>query len=738
MKKETERLNENVVRVTYTPDSGTAAEDVESISFCYKTKKLLTQTKAEFIPKEVYEYTVDGETKFSTKQTANGEVTYIENAQSRFVRYSNAAILEFEVGENELLLGLGQYEDGVFDYRNHTEYLYESNMRIALPVMMTTGGYAVYIDSGSNMIFKSEENTVRFEIDTVSELTYYVIFGDSISELIQRFQELTGKAAMLPRYIYGYVQSKEHYHTGEDLLNTAAEFKKRGIPIDVLVQDWFTWEDGLWGEKVLDKKRYPDFPKTVDKLHADNIRLMFSIWPNVAPAGENYREFAGIGGLLPNSNVYNAFSEECCRLYWEQCEREIMSAGVDALWCDNAEPFSDADWSGDKRRPEKERYERVVSDSKKSIEWEQLNLFGLYHARGIYENWRKNYPNRRVVNLTRSGYISVQKYGAILWSGDISARWETLRNQITEGLKMGLCGNPYWTLDIGGFFVRKAPMWFWNGGFNDGVKDAGYRELYTRWLQFGAFLPVFRSHGTDTPREPWNFINSDGCELPFYETIVKFIKLRYRLLPYIYSLGYRAHTDAYILMRALAFDFAKDEAAEKRTDEYMFGPAFLVAPVYEPMYYASGSTPLENENFTRRVYLPQPGTLWYDYWTDTCYEGGREISAAADITTMPLFVRAGSIIPVSADISYSQENGGATEEILVYEGDDGYFELYNDAGDGYEYEIGSFCLTALSYSDDEKVLRIKKSAGSLDAAYNVKATLIRKDGTRAELKVECL
>lgn len=735
MKKCVEQQSRHVIKVSYVPSDCEKLMDSEKMDFCFDNRKLLSQTGVKFVPKEVYEYTVDGEAKFSTKKTANGDVTYIENAQSRFVRNSYSAVLELEVGEKELLLGLGQYEDGVFDYRNHTEYMYESNMRIALPILMTTGGYAVYIDTGSNMIFKSEGNTVRFEIDTASELTYYVIFGENIDELILHFQELTGKAAMMPRFIYGYVQSKEHYHTGEELVRTAKEFRRRDIPIDVLVQDWFTWDDGLWGEKILDKKRYPDFPKTVGKLHDDNIRLMFSIWPNIATTGENYKEFEQNDGLLPNSNVYNAFSEECRRIYWEQCEREIMSAGIDALWCDNSEPFSDADWSGEKKRPEKERYERVVSDSKKSIEWEQLNLFGLYHAKGIYENWRKNYPQRRVVNLTRSGYISSQKYGAILWSGDISAKWETLRNQITEGLKMGLCGNPYWTLDIGGFFVRKAPMWFWNGDFMEGVKDAGYRELYTRWLQFGAFLPVFRSHGTDTPREPWNFINEDDCTLPFYETIVKFIRLRYHLLPYIYSLGYKAHSEAYIMMRALAFDFADDERAAGCTDEYMFGPSFLAAPVYEAMYYAPGNVRLENRDLHRIVYLPQEGSVWYDYWTSTCYDGGREIAAAADITTMPLFVRAGSIIPVSADISYSGQNNGAANEVFVYEGADGCFDLYNDSGDGYEYENGSFYILSLAYSDREKVLRIKKSAGDMSAECNLKATLIRRDGTHAPLEI---
>lgn len=747
--KNVSQQTEHIVRVSYIPEMRQAGAneaermpetiaDTEILDFYRKGRKLLSQINVSMTPKEVFACHVDGQPVFAKKDTANGQVTYIENARSSFSRYASSAVLEFEIGERELLLGLGQYEDGIFNYRNHTEYLYESNMRIAMPILMTTGGYAVYIDSGSNMIFRSEGNRLRFEIDTVSELTYYVIMGDGIDELIMHFQELTGKAAMLPRFMYGYVQSKEHYHTAEELERTAAEFRRRNIPIDVLVQDWFTWENGLWGEKILDKGRYPDFPKTVAALHNEQVKLMFSIWPNMDTAGENYKEFERRGELLPNSNVYNAFSEEGRSLYWEQCMREIMAAGTDALWCDNSEPFSDADWNGGTKRPERERYERVVSDSKKSMEWERLNLFGLYHAEGIYENWRRTFPNRRVVNLTRSGYISVQKYGAILWSGDISAGWETLRHQITEGLKMGLSGNPYWTLDIGGFFVKKGPLWFLNGDFEGGVRDAGYRELYTRWLQFGAFLPVFRSHGTETPREPWNFINEDGCELPFYETIVKYIRLRYRLLPYIYSIGYKAHREAYIMMRAFAFDFAEDAKAVSCSQEYMFGPAFLVAPVDEPMYYGPGNTRLPEKEKTRRVYLPKKDekTLWYDFRTDVCYEGGQEVSVPADISSMPLFVRAGSVIPVSADISRSGQNGGRAEMLLVYEGADGCFELYNDDGDGYEFENGRYSRTLLVYRDAEQSLFAEKTEGELPPQRELAATLIHRDGTRTELALQ--
>lgn len=686
-------------------------ENEEGIEFLYRNKKVLKQTEASLVKKSVYRYVIDGEPIVQKKMTANGEVSYIENAEQKYERSSYEGILEFEVGTEELLLGLGQYEDGILDYRNRTEYLYESNMRISLPFLITTNHYAIFIDSESNMVYSGEGNKITFSIDTAKNLSYYIIFGETIDEILKHFQELTGQASMLPRWTFGYIQSKERYHTSQELREIADEFRSRKIPMDCIVQDWYTWDEGLWGEKIFDKKRYPDLPETVRDLHEKNVKLMVSVWPNMSPDSDNYKEFDAAKKLLPNSNVYDAYDESARDLYFKQCQEEILAAGTDAFWCDNAEPFSDADWSGKCKKPEQNRYQVVVEESKKSIQWEQLNSYGLYHAKGIYENWRKAIPDKRVVNLTRSGYVSGQKYGTILWSGDICAKWETIRKQIVEGVKTGLCGIPYWTLDIGGFFVVKdkyenrgcnntsyEPLWFWNGDYNDGVEDLGYRELYTRWLQFGTFLPMFRSHGTDTPREPWQF-GSEGDM--FYDSIVKFIRLRYRLMPYIYSLGAKAHREAYIMMRSLVFDFSKDKKALETTDQYMFGNAFLVAPVLEPMYFDVNSKELTDRIKERKMYLPN-GTIWYDFWTNQVYDGGQSISVSAPLDRIPLMVKAGAIIPMSEDLDYADQNNGQVKAIRVYEGADGDFELYNDSGDGYEFENGDYSLIRITYSDKEK------------------------------------
>lgn len=732
-----ETISDKIIRVTHSPN-GFAGESLfdceEELAFSLQDRIVACEKGCTFSKKDVYQYVIDGEPIVKKKQTANGEVSYIENAKQIWERSSWQAKLVFEIGDNEQILGMGQYEDGFLDYRNRTEYLYESNMRIAIPFFVTTGGYGLFLDSESNMIFSSEGNRIRFEIDTTEGFSYYLFLGDSIDEIIAAYQSVTGTASMLPKWAFGYIQSKEKYNSSEETLEIVRNFRERNIPIDCIVQDWCSWEEGLWGEKIFDKKRFPDLPAMIDDLHANHVHYMVSIWPNMNQGTTNLEEFKEQNLLLANANTYDAFDEEARALYFRQTRREILDSGADALWCDNAEPFSDADWNGAVRRPEEERYRLVVEDSKKSMVWERINGYGLYHAKGIYENWRKCYPKKRVVNLTRSGYAAIQQYGAILWSGDITAKWSTLRKQIAEGMKMGLTGMPYWTLDIGGFFVVKdkyenrgcnststEPLWFWDGDYNDGVKDKGYCELYTRWLQFGTFLPVFRSHGTDTPREPWRFQEF------FYEPIVKFIRLRYELMPYLYSMGYMAYRDAYIIMRHFAFDFPHDLKAISCSDEYMFGPALLVAPITENMYYGPDNTEINVEKKGRMVYLPQHA-IWYDFWTNKPCEGGQELFCDAPIDRIPIWVRGGSILPVSDAMTYAGERNGAVKELRVYAGGDCEFELYNDTGDGYDYEKEGFCRIRIEYCEKSHTLTLHEKEGDYSVPVIDKIVLIDREG----------
>lgn len=747
-------VTENITRVSYThtkeepgnsiliaedfkperclpPDGYSSIDDC----ICFTNKHgevILRETGHSLTEKEVYKYLIDGEPVVKHKQTANGEVAYIENSRLEPDGISYEGKLVFSITEDETIYGLGQHEDGIYNYKSKREYLFQTNMKISIPFMLSSKNYGILVDTESAVIFDSTQGELTFTIDTTNELSYYVIIGEGFEEIIRELRELTGRAPMLPRWAYGYIQSKERYNSSEDLLNTVLQFRKAGIPIDCIVQDWFTWEEGLWGEKRVDKKRYPDLTGLIDSLHKNHVKLMVSIWPNMAEGGSNLRELGEKGLLLPNSTTYDAFKEEARAVYWQQCEEDWFSAGVDAWWCDNAEPFSDPDWNGDTKRSDELRYKLITDESKKYMDWTRLNSYGLLHSKGIYEYWRKTNMEKRVANLTRSSYISGQRYGTIPWSGDISAKWSTLKKQITEGIKFSMSGMPYWTLDIGGFFAVKdkwenrgcncsgntSKLWFWDGDYNDGVNDLGYRELYVRWLQFGAFLPMFRSHGTDTPREPWNFGSPGDI---FYETVLKLIKLRYRLLPYIYSLAAEVHRNHASILRSLMFDFADDENVREIGDSFMFGKAFLVCPVTEPMYYEANSNPMSYTEKTKTVYLPK-GTQWFDFWTNMPCNGGQTITCRAELDVIPLFVKAGSIVPISEPLMYANEKKGEVSEIVVYGGMDGEFTLYNDEGDNYSYEDGNYSSIHLCYKEDEKTLNFGKACGKFkhQEKFNIK------------------
>lgn len=754
------QINENIVHVSYTKaDSAQASphlvsaqtpkdnltkrfsteadkinfEDAEGQTVVYQDDVALSEV-------DVFKYVQPEHETGQVKSTANGDVSVIDDLRPVADHKAYSGKVTFHIDADELLTGLGQYEDGIYDYHGKKEYIYESNMRIGIPFLISSKHYGILIDTQSSVIFDSETDYMSFTIDTTNDLSYYVIVGEDTDTIMQNLRALTGKATIPPRWAFGYMQSKERYETQAELVTVAKRFRDEKIPVDCIIQDWHTWAGDRWGEKILDKQRFPDFKAGMADLHNLNTKLLFSIWPNMAGHTSDLKDFQDSDGLLDNANTYDAFSPAARALYWQQCNREIFSAGADGWWCDNSEPFSDEDWDGAIRRPEQKRYELVVDRSKKSMNWDQTNAYSLYHALGIYENWLKTNPDKRVVNLTRSTMIGAQKYGVIPWSGDQSARWSTLAHQVTEGIKMALSGMPYWTFDIGGFFTvhdkwenrgcgmagNDTPFWYWQGDYNDGVQDNGFKELYTRWLQVGTFIPIFRSHGTDTPREPWQFGQAGE---PFYDTIVKFIKLRYQLLPYIYSWAANAYFDNETIMRGFLFDFATDDIAQQTADEYMFGKAFLVAPITKPMYYHQDNQKIEDADYDTIVYLPAEAQ-WYDLWSNTVYEGGQHIKVTATIDKLPVFVKAGSIVPVSAEIDHADEKHGQIAELKIYAGADGDFKLYNDDGDNYSYETGNYARIPLHYDDQRATLTFGEVAGQGQFQRDFKIHVISADGDK--------
>lgn len=676
---------------------------------------------------EVMQYTTDGEKpQIEVLKTVDGERTLIKNLRSYVDRIAFRGELNFVLDKHEGIYGLGQDEEGVYNRRGTICYLYQHNMRIPMPCIVSDKGYGILFDCPSLMVFDDSGDLTKISFDTVDQIDFYVIIG-SMDEIVSGFRALTGKATMLPKWAFGYIQSKETYSTGDELIEVAQKYRDLNIPLDCVVQDWKTWQGTAWGQKTVDKARYPNLKKTIDELHKMNVHSMVSVWPNMAEGCEDHAEMEEQGYLLGDYSTYDAFSEEARDLYWQQAERELFSSGFDAWWCDSTEPFASPDWGGQVLLPAKKRYELVGEEHKKYLDPAMANFYAVMHAKGIYENQRKSNPEKRVMNLTRSGYPGIQQYGAILWAGDTSARWETLRGEIAKGLNMSMSGIPYWTVDIGAFFVGGTkcwriwkddpdadPVWFWNGAYDEGMQSMAYRELYTRWLQFATFLPVFRSHGTDTPREIWRF-GKEG-EM-FYDAIAKFIKLRYHLLPTIYSLAARVALEDYTIMRSLLFDFAEDEELRQIDDQFMFGDSLLVCPITEAMYYREDGSEIDTLK-ERKCYLPKT-TQWYDYWSGQLYQGGQHVIASAPIDTIPIFVRTGSILLTQKDVQYASENDSEFD-VRIYPGADARFCFYNDDGESYHYEKGQYESIEFIWSDDEKTLLIREKSKLRNAPIQFK------------------
>lgn len=615
----------------------------------------------------------------------------------------------YEWGD-EALYGLGQHEEGFHSLRGQKVYLMQGNRRIAIPMLVSTKGYGILLNTYAPAVFNDTAEGSYLYTEADPEMDFFFMSGEP-DHVIQSYRRITGKAALLPKWAFGYIQSQERYETQEEILAVAEEYRRRGIGLDCIVLDWCSWKDGEWGQKSFDPARFPDPDAMTDALHRDHVHFMISIWPNLTPGTPNFTEFQEKGLLLPGINNYNPLAAEGRKVYWKQAQEGLFSHGVDAWWCDNSEPFT-PEWNYLVKPENAKIYEEYCRTASNHLPATMTNAYGFFHAQGIYEGQRENMKcfaddkvpaQKRVVNLTRSGYVGQQRFGTILWSGDISASWDTLRKQIAAGLHFCASGLPYWTVDIGAFFVKNGIQWFWDGQYDEGPKDPAYCELFVRWYQWGAFLPVFRGHGTDFRRELWEF---DQPQAPFYEALVKANQLRYELMPYIYSLAGNVWLEDASIMKPLAFGFPEDREVWDVMDQYLFGEGMMICPVTTPGYYVDAENSKEGakewRHSGRKVYLPA-GCLWHDFWSCTTYEGGRWIEVEAPLCQIPIFVKAGTILPRRKAALSTQEQ---TDEILyeVYGGADGSFALYEDAGDGYGYEKGEYTITRLQWSEAEQKL----------------------------------
>ena len=705
-------LSEGITRITLAPEDESGFQPVR---FTDGGGEYLCQAGFRCAERPVYRLRPEGG-EGDVRQTANGEVIVFGEGRADLLRISHSAELRFACPEGQILTGLGQHEEGIFDYARKEERLYQHNMKIAVPFLLSSAGWGLLIEAGCAMRYRGEGDGFVFALDAAEEFSYTVIRAENCAEVLKKLSSLTGRPALLPKWAYGYIQSKERYKTAAELTETASEFRRRGLGLDCIVLDWCSWRDGCWGDKTPDPERFPDVRQLTDTLHGMNVHFMVSVWPNMA-SGQDCEEFLTAGLFLPGSRIYDAFSPEARDLYWKQCRRTWMSCGTDALWCDSDEPITDPDWCGTEKRDEDERMRLLTEASSVRMDPESMNGYGAAHLRGLYEHWRKDLPDKRPVILSRSGGPDSGALGTILWSGDVAARWDVLRKQVTEAIRTACSGICWWTLDIGAFFVSRGEQWFWRGDYPDGVRDPGYRELYIRWFQFGAMLPVFRSHGTDTPREPWQFGAEDS---PEYACIRDMIALRYRLMPYLYATAAQAAREGLPMIRAMMAAFPEAPELYAADDLYMLGDALLVKPVTRAL--ANGGSDAE-------VQLPPGG--WYDWFTGEYAEGGQTVRAAAPLDRFPLYVRTGGILPVAEGARCAAELPVPAREILVFGGADGAFEMYDDAGDGYEEGF----TIPVRWTESRKTLILGRAAGRLPEAVCMTVRLTEPGGRRETRQV---
>ncbi len=540
-------------------------------------------------------------------------------------------------------------------------------------------------------------------------LNYYFVHGDNMDEVIKGYRTLTGKSPIMPKWAMGYWQSRERYKTEDEILGVLKEFREREIPIDNIVLDWNHWEEDQWGSHEFDKARFPDPKAMVDSIHAMHGKMMISVWPKFYKYTEHFKEFDGKGWMYQQAikdsirdwvgpgyigSFYDAYSAGARKLFWNQIYEHYYPLNIDAWWMDASEPnvldCTDMDYRKSLQGP------TALGPST-----EYFNTYALMNAEAIYNGQRDVNPNKRVFLLTRSGFAGLQRYSTATWSGDIATRWEDMKAQLAAGLNFSVSGIPYWTMDIGGFCVEDRYVAAQVDYYKNGQENADYkewRELNTRWYQFGAFTPLFRAHGQFPFREVWNIAPKGH---PAYESILYYTNLRYRLMPYIYTLAGKTYFDDYTIMRPLVMDFADDSAVQNISDQFMFGPSIMVCPVYQ------------YEARSRAVYFPKTKN-WYDFYSGAYIQGGQHLNVEAPYEQIPLFIPEGAIIPVGPEIQYTDEKPAETMTLFVYKGKDGQFELYEDEGVNYNYEKNAYATITFSYNEAEETLTIGARQGTFE------------------------
>lgn len=749
----------NSLRILKTPLGKTVEK--KSLSVIAKPNKsgvkIATSDNNRIVMKSpVLTVTLNTENGIMTYAKTDGSILLKENENSKpFTPMKDAdrdtytVYQGFITDKEEGLYGLGQLQNGQMMQRNMSKVLIQGNVEDVSPIFQSTKGYGVFWDNYSATTYTDNENETSFSSEVGDCIDYYFMYGGSADGVIAQVRALTGEVPMMPLWSYGFMQSKERYKSQEETVGVVKKYRELGIPLDCIIQDWQYWgHNYLWNAMDFRNPSFDNPKAMIDSIHGMNARMMISIWSSFGPATKPYRTLdkegllfnietwpqSGVEGWPPNMEypsgvrVYDCYNPKARDIYWDYLNKGIFQLGMDGWWMDSTEPdhfnWKDSDFD-----------RQTYLGSYRSVR----NAYPLMTVGGVYDHQRAETSDKRVIILTRSGFLGQQRYASNVWSGDVQSSWDMFRKQITAGLNFSLTGMPHWNSDLGGFFAGS----YNTNGNASATRNPMYQELYVRWLQFGVFCPMMRSHGADTPRE---FFWYGKAGEPVYDALVDAVKLRYSLLPYIYSTAWEVSHRQSTFMRALYMDFLNDKNTWKIGNEYMFGKAFLVAPVLHAQYTPEQKQNILKENegwnkttnnqvnlslnvdFTQskemEVYLPS-GNKWYNYWTNENFDGGQKLKIKTSLDRIPLFVRAGSIIPIGPDVQYTNEKKWDNLIINVYPGADGTFTLYEDEGDNYNYESGAYTEIHIKWNDTKRILTIDARKGEYNGMLTKRNFTIR-------------
>ena len=677
-------------------------------------------------------------TKCLTFLTASGKVLLQEAACAIETGVGKSVRQVFRLDKEEAIYGLGTIQNGKMNRRGEHKRMEQSNLEDFQSVIQSIKGWGIYWDNYSPTQFDDDENGMSLTSEAGEAIDYYFMYGGSADGVIAQIRHLTGDVPMFPLWTYGFWQSKERYKTANETLGIVQQYRKLGVPLDGIIQDWQYWGSNyLWNAMDFLAEEFANGRQMIDEVHKLGAHFMISVWASFGPMTKAYHELDEKGLLFdfetwPQSGltfwpprkdypsgvrVYDAFSPEARAIYWKYL-KTLFDYGTDAWWMDSTDP--DCFDSSPATYAHKAGQEGGT--------WRSLrNAFPLETVRGVYQAQRNVSSDKRVFIMTRSSFAGQQHYGSNMWSGDVNSTWDMLRKQVPAGLSFSLTGNPNFNTDIGGFFC---------GAYNtrgpaSAPRNPQYQELYVRWMQYGLFCPVFRSHGADAPREIWQFGQKGE---PVYDAIEETIRLRYRLLPYIYSTAWQVTSSNESYLRPLFSDFAQDRKVWDMTDEFMFGRSILAAPVLEPQYteerVVRGDVSVADWTAPKTIqkYLPK-GANWYDFWTGKRHAGGQTVTLETTLNRVPMFVRAGSIVPMGPVVQYVGEKPWENLELRVFPGADAFFTLYEDEGDSYNYERGIYSTIPIRWLERSQTLTIGERKGSFPGMLEKRQfTVVTPDG----------